>query len=248
MHDRATGVADLVVATPAWHAAHPGAVVGVLAVQGVVNPASHPGLDRVKDELEMDLRARYGDLERPALREVGVLPAYAAYYKRFGQRYHVAMQLESVAQKGKSLPRVAALVEAMFVAELRNQILTAGHDLDALVSPVRIDTGTGADGERYLAPNDNETAVKPGDMYVADARGVLSAIVTGPAAYARIGPETTAALFVAYAPPGVARELVEGHLTEIEATIHLVSPTAETVANLTVTADGDGEARRPDGE
>ena len=214
-------------ATPAWHAAHPGAVGGVLAVRGVANPASHPALDRIKEDLEGELRARLGGLEREAVRSVGVLPAYAAYYKRFGQRYHVAMQLESVAQKGKPLPRVAALVEAMFVAELRNQILTAGHDLDALAPPITLGVGTGA--ERYATPAGGEATVKPGDMFMADGRGVLSAVITGPAAYGRISPGTTAALFAVYAPPGVAPALVEAHLAEIEATVRLVSPQAITV-------------------
>lgn len=217
---------DLFVTAPAWHAAHPGVACGVLALRGVANPAGHPALDREKDELERDLRERYGGLERSALREVGLLPAYAAYYKRWGQRYHVALQLESVAQKGKDLPRVAALVEAMFVAELRSRVLTAGHDLDALVPPVRMDVGTGE--ERYRTPAGAESVVKPGDMYVADADEVLSSIVVGPAAHARIGPETTAVLFAAYGVPGVAPAAVAAHLAEIERLVRLVCPAAET--------------------
>src|SRR5918992_1899356 len=152
---------ELFLTTPAWHAAHPGAPCGILALRGVANPPHAPALDRAKAELEAELRARYGGLDRAALREIGLLPAYAAYYKRWGQRYHVALQLESVAQKGKDLPRVAALVEAMFVAELRTQVLTAGHDLDALAPPVRLDAGTGAEG--YRKPSGEETVVKAGD-------------------------------------------------------------------------------------
>jgi hypothetical protein len=45
-------------------------------------------------------------------------------------------ELESVARKGKSIPSRAALVEAMFIAELENLILTAGNDLDVVVPPV----------------------------------------------------------------------------------------------------------------
>ena len=155
-------------------------------------------------------------------------PAYAAYYKRWGQRYHVAMQLESVAQKGKALPRVDALVEAMFIAELRNLLLTAGHDLDALELPVRIAVGT---GESFIAANGQETSVKPGDMFIADAQGrVLSAIITGPSAVARICPETTSALFYTYAPPGVDAALVSVHLNEIERNMRLISPDTEVIA------------------
>lgn len=230
---------DFLVATPAWHAEHPGAVVGVLAMQSVANPAEHPELDRVKAEVEAGLRARFGGLEREALREIGPLPAYAAYYKRFGQRYHVAMQVESVAQKGKSIPRVAALVEAMFAAELQTQILTAGHDLEALAPPVRIDTGVGSGIERYQLPNGSETIVKPGDMYIADTHGVLSSIIAGPAAYARITPATTNALFICYVPPGVAASEVDAHLGLIEANVRLVSPNAETVAKRHLEAGDD---------
>ena len=66
--------ARLMVAS-AWHAAHPGAVVGLLAMRDVANPPSHPGLDAIATELERDLRARLGALDRADLRAVGTLPA-----------------------------------------------------------------------------------------------------------------------------------------------------------------------------
>ena len=92
--------------------------------------------------------------------------------------------------------------------------------------------------ERYATPAGGEAAVKPSDMFMADGRGVLSAVITGPAAYGRITPETTAALFAVYAPPGVAPSLVGAHLAEIEATVRLVSPEATTVARQTVVGTG----------
>ena len=122
----------------------------------------------------------------------------------------------------------------MFIAELRNLLLTAGHDLDALELPVRLTVGS---GESFIAPNSQETSVKPGDMFIADAQGrVLSAIITGPSDVARIGPETTAALFYAYAPPGVAPALIDAHLDEIERNVKLIAPEAEVVAREIETA------------
>lgn len=219
---------------PAWREAHPGASVGLIAFRGVSNPAAHEGVNAVAAELEDDIRSRLGDADRETLRATPPLPAYAAYYKRWGQRYHVGMQLESVAQKGKSVPRVAALVECMFIAELRNLLLTAGHDLDQIALPVRL--GVGA-GETFTAPNGNEQAVKSGDMVMADARGrVLSAIVTGPSDVARIGPETTAALFYCYAPPGIDPALVSAHLDEIERNVRLIASRAEVVGRVVATA------------
>jgi hypothetical protein len=144
------------------------------------------------------------------------------------------MQLETVAQKGKALPLVAALVEAMFIAELRNLLLTAGHDLDQLELPIRL--GVGAD-ETFFAPNGKEMTVKPGDMFVADARDrVLTAIITGPSDVARIGPETSAALFYTYAPPGLDPGLVSAHLDEIERNVRLISPEAEVLGREIVKA------------
>jgi DNA/RNA-binding domain of Phe-tRNA-synthetase-like protein len=229
-------MSDPFVTTAAWRAAHAGAVCGVLALRGVANPPRVPALDREKEELERDLRARYGGLERVALREVGLLPAYAAYYKRWGQRYHVGLQVESIAQKGKEIPRVAALVEAMFVAELRTQVLTAGHDLDAVTTPIRLDVGTGE--ERFQTPAGAGAAVKPGDMYMADTRSVLSAVITGPAAYARIAPETTSVLFAAYGVPGVPLDAVEAHLAEIERLVRIVSASADTILRRIVQTEG----------
>lgn len=217
-------------ATRTWHTAHPGATVGALVLRDVANPPHHPALERVIADLEGELRARFAGATRDELLATPSLPAYAAYFKRFGQRYHVAMQLQSVAQKGKPLPRVAALVTAMFAAELRHLVLVAGHDLDQLVPPLRIDVGTGT--ERFSGPRGDETTVKRGDMYCADAEGVLSAVVTGPAARARILPATRAALFVAYAPPGVPAEAVAALLAQIESAAHLItgrSPAADTM-------------------
>jgi DNA/RNA-binding domain of Phe-tRNA-synthetase-like protein len=219
---------------PIWHEAHPGANVGLIAMRGVTNPASNDNLSDLAAALETDLRSRLGTADRETIRATPPLPAYAAYYKRWGQRYHVAMQLESVAQKGKALPRVAALVEAMFIAELRNLLLTAGHDLDALALPVRLTIGS---GQSFTAPNGQETAVKAGDMVIVDARGrVLSAIVTGPSDVARIGPGTTSALFYSYAPPGVDSGVVDAHLDEIERNVRLISPETAVVAREIVTA------------
>ena len=219
---------------PIWRQTHPGASVGLIAMRSVTNPASNDSLNELATALETDVRSRFESADRETIRATSPLPAYAAYYKRWGQRYHVSMQLESVAQKGKAFPRVAALVEAMFIAELRNLLLTAGHDLDALSLPARLTTGS---GESFTAPNGQETTVKAGDMVIVDARGrVLSAIVTGPSDVARIGPETTAALFYAYAPPGVDSGLVDAHLHEIERNVRLISPTAAVVARKIVTA------------
>ncbi|MBN1401041.1 MAG: hypothetical protein JXA74_09395, partial [Anaerolineae bacterium] len=122
-----------------WRRLYPGAVVGVLAMGDVANPEQHSGLEERKLALEAELRQRYAGYDRPSLRALPILQAYADYYKRFRKTYHVQLQIESVAFQGRSIPSVAALVETMFMAELETSLLTAVHDLDAVRPPVRLD-------------------------------------------------------------------------------------------------------------
>lgn len=211
--------------TDRWREAYPGAAVGVLAVREVANPEGHPALEARREAIESELRARYGDLDRPALRSLPVLRAYGDYYKRFKKTYHVQLQLESVAWKGKSIPRAAALVEAMFMAELANLLLTAGHDLDAVVPPVRIDVVEGT--ETYVSLSGAAQQLKAGDMFIADARGILSSILYGPDYRSRITPDTRRALFTVYAPAGIDPTAVHHHLEAIRDTILLFAPAAE---------------------
>lgn len=81
-------------------------------------------------------------------------------------------QRESFALKGKPIPRRAALAEAMFMAELKSLILTAGHDLDAIAPAVRVDVTT--DGARYLLLNGKLAMLERGDMMMVDAGIIFS--------------------------------------------------------------------------
>jgi DNA/RNA-binding domain of Phe-tRNA-synthetase-like protein len=225
----------MLLSTERWKAAYPGAGAGLLIMRNVSNPEGHPALDERRAEIETELRSRYGSLSKAEIRASGNFPAYDAFYKRFGQTYHVLMQVESVALKGKAIPRRAALVEAAFMAELRNGILTAAHDLDELELPMTIDLTD--EGETFELYNGKLQPCKADDMTIRDRRGITSTIICGPAAYARVVPETTAALFYCYAPAGIGDAAVRDHLAEIEANVRLISPDAVTEALETVTAD-----------
>lgn len=70
--------------------------------------------------------------------------------------------------------------------------------------------------------------MKPGDMMISDARGVISSIVYGPDQRTRITPETTRVLLTVYAPPGIDAEAVHAHLEDIRTNVLIVSPDART--------------------
>jgi DNA/RNA-binding domain of Phe-tRNA-synthetase-like protein len=121
---------------------------------------------------------------------------------------------------------VAALVEAMFMAELEDQMLTAGHDLDVVQMPLRIDVAEGS--EQFVRINGQSQQLAAGDMFIADAVGVLSSVVHGPDQRTQITEATSRVLFTVYAPPGIGETAVHTHLQNIQANVHLIAPQAET--------------------
>jgi DNA/RNA-binding domain of Phe-tRNA-synthetase-like protein len=215
-------------ATDEWRTAYPGATAAILAMSGVANPADHPALDEARAQLEVTLRERFGSMDRPALRATHPISAYDRHYRRFGQTYHVQHQIESVAIKGKPIPRRAALVEAMFMAELETQVLTAGHDLDRLELPVTVDIARLGDTVVLFSGTAKEPPA--GDMLMRDGNGITSSVILGPDSRSQITPETTSALFAVYAPAGVGEVMVRGHLVAIERNVRLVTPDASTIA------------------
>jgi DNA/RNA-binding domain of Phe-tRNA-synthetase-like protein len=213
-----------IVGTDTWRRAHPGAIIGLLELSGVDNASASELLEPHKREIEARLAAHYGEMTRQELRAQAVLSAYASYYKRFKKTYHVQLQVESIAHKGKRLPSVSPLVDANFMAEVETWVLTAGHDVDQLSEPVVIDVSR--EGERMRQMDGSEREIYAGDMVMRDPEGIRCSILYGQDDRSLIAPATNQALYVAYAPQGVPAEAVEAQLGRIEAYVRLFAPGA----------------------
>ncbi len=211
----------------AFRSTYPGASVGVLAMDGVENPPEHPALAEHVRRVEESLRRRWAGATRADLVQLPELEAYRAYFKRFGKTYHVQLQLESVALKGKPLRAGSSLVLAMFASELNSRLLTAGHDLSKVEGGITVDVARG--GEAYVGIGGRELALQPGDRYIRDEAGILSSVIYGPDDRTRLAPTTQGALFTTYAPAGIAPEAVAGHLADIASGVRLVAPRAEII-------------------
>ena len=216
----------LFAASQSWRTSFPTACAGVLVMRKVANPAQHAGLENQKGVLEDQLRADFAGQERSTLEALPVIRAYADYYRRFKKTYHVQLQLESLVHKGKPLPRGAALVEAMFMAEVKNMLLTAGHDLDAVQPPITLDVAKG--NECYTLLRGQEQVLKAGDMLMRDRAGVISCILYGPDQRTQIKADTRNVVFTVYAPPGIAEETVQDHLHDIQGYVRIIAPGAQT--------------------
>lgn len=209
--------------TELWRKTYPGANVGFMLLNNVCNMEQCEGLENCKRKLETKLRAKFLSVED--LSSDNSIKVYAEYYKGYSKTYHVLQQLKSLVFKGKSIPRGAGLVEAMYMAELKNCLLTAGHDYEALKFPLKLDAAIG--NEECMLMNEKTQIVKPGDMIIADTEGIISSIIHGPDSRSRIMPGTQKVVFIVYAPSGISKNLVVDHLSDIYAYIKLVSPDAQ---------------------
>jgi DNA/RNA-binding domain of Phe-tRNA-synthetase-like protein len=207
-----------------WRNTFPGAHVGTLALRDVSNPPQHPALEHNKRLLENELRTRFAGRAKADLAALPTMRAYAAYYRSFRKTYHVLLQLRAVALEGKPLPSVAALVEAMYMAELSSGLLTAGHDLDLIQMPLTLGVSIG--GERTTALSGHVQELKPGDMILSDAAGVICSVIYGLDSRSAIRPETRRVLFVVYAPDGIRAEQVHQHLETMRDNVQLFAPDA----------------------
>ncbi len=217
--------------TDAWKVTYPNAHAGILIMRDVGNPSTHPELEDRKKNLENQLRTQFAGNDRKAIETNPTIAAYNAYYKQFKKTYHVQAQLESILFKDRSIPSVAALVEAMFMAEIKNMLLTAGHDFDQLHLPVILDVAGG--NEQYTLLRGQNQTLKSGDMFMADQEDVISSIIYGPDQRTQITAATRNVLFAVYAPAGISLEAVQTHLQDIRDYVLIVSPSA-TVQMLQV--------------
>lgn len=211
--------------TSAWKVTYPDAHAGVLGLHDVSNPAHDPELEQRKADLEERLRAQFSGQDRATIASHPTLRAYSEYYRQFKKTYHIQLQLESIVLKGKSIPSVAALVESMFMAEMQDMLLTAGHDLDVLRLPLKLDVATGT--EQYTLLRGESQLLKPDDMMISDQEGVISSIVYGPDQRTQIRPDTRNVVFTVYAPRGIGTENVKEHLEHIKENVMVFAPQAK---------------------
>jgi DNA/RNA-binding domain of Phe-tRNA-synthetase-like protein len=211
--------------SPKWETTYPGAALGILSMRNAYSVQQSPALESKKTALEEKIRLQYRNVERQEILESTVMAAYVAYYKRFRKTYHLLLQLESVAKKNKSIPQTIPLVQAVFMAEMNSFLLTAGHDLDKVLKPIKLDIADGT--ESYPSLRGEKVICKSGDMIMSDSQGVICSIIRGQDQRSMITKVTDSVLYVVYAPPGIPTISIEDHLLELAENVTLVSPQAE---------------------
>jgi DNA/RNA-binding domain of Phe-tRNA-synthetase-like protein len=203
---------------------YPGTNLGVLIVKGISERVEC----KKEDEaifLE-ELMVKYKGFTRKELKGQSPVDAYAAYYKKFGQSYHLLAQLDSMLRGEKTCGSKSPLLQSMFFNELESMMLTAGYDLNRLKPPLCLNLAAGNEG--YQSISGREVTAAAGDIILSDSSRVFSSILKGPDYDTRITPDTTDVLFIIYAPPGIGAFKVKTALIKLEDRIRAFAPDSIT--------------------
>ncbi len=154
---------------------------------------------------------------------------YDSYFKQWKKTYPIEFQIKTI-KDGRRFPKVSALVDVMFLAELNSCILTSGHDLDKIQGNLTFDVSSG--GENYLKLNGQEQKLKQNDVILKDGEGLLASILYGPARRTSITMKAKNALYFAWCPYITDEELIKAHLNEILSYISNISETITSEIRL----------------
>ena len=199
--------------TPLAKNIYPKAKFGLMTVSGIPPTTERPTMNRIIDTEIEQIRSKYPDYQRQTALATEPLCYYASYYKRYKKSYPVLGQLESVLLKDKSIPPVGAPIESMFLAEIKNLLLTAGHDLDLIKGTLTIHVAT--ECINYTGLSGKEQQLVNHDLYLSDEVGVLSSVLNGPDERTKITESTRNACYFVYGVEGVTESLIQEHLKTI---------------------------------
>ena len=197
-------------------------MAGFLEIRNATLSACLPKLAILREELERELRNKYSGMQRNNIKNISEVKIYSDYYKTFNKTYHFLLQLESVAIKEKRISEAPPFVQIMFMAELKNLLLTAVHDLTKISLPVTVNAASGK--ETYKTMGGKEQTLKKGDIFMADKEGIISSIIYGPDERTRVTSQTTQALYTVYLPKGISLQYATDHLIYIREMVIGLSP------------------------
>ena len=186
---------------------YPDSIFGNLIIRDVPNRKRNEILEERKRTLEREIKEKYTEVDKDT-----VIHYYNTYFKLWKKTYPIEYQIKTVKSGGK-FPQVSVIVDCMFIAELKNRILTSGHDLDEIKGDLTFDISQG--GEQYLKIDGRKQELKKNDIVLKDNEGILASILYGPARRTSISLKTKNPLFFAWCPYAMDEEIIMRHLNEI---------------------------------
>lgn len=193
---------------------YPDAIFGIMTVEVTGNDTDRESFLKLEQEILDELTRTNQNYDRKKFILTEPVCHYVKYYKRFKKTYPVLLQLESILLKGRKIPSAGPLVESMFLSEVKNLLLTAGHDMDKLQLPLEVTVAKG--GESFEGMGQKSQVLTKDDMLVKDQEGIISGILNGPDNRTSITTNTTKVLYFVYGTDGITYEQMKQHLCDIK--------------------------------
>lgn len=213
---------------PAVKEVYSGVSFGIMIAHGFHMTTGRSQMDTLKIAEIKRIKGEYKEYERKNLLNSGPICHYAAYYKKFKKTYPVLLQLESILLKDKGIPNVGVPIETMFLAEINNLLLTAGHDLNQINGSLTMNVAVGT--ENYQGISGKKQQLTKNDLFLSDESGILSSILNGPDYRTRITEATQNVMYFVYGVDGITGEQIRQHLENIRHYLLTVIPEVEIQA------------------
>ena len=186
--------------------AYPNLKVSAVEVNFTGDPKFNQELIDLKKELENNVRKDYRNPEN-----LENIIKYNLFFKRFGSKVPMGFQIKSILNN-KEIPVMHPVLTCMLMAELKNAILTAGHDLSKLGDTIEVLRSDGT--EEYTKINEKAQKLKNNDVFATDGTSIISSVLYGPDSRTKITDKTKRYLFMCYSF-GLGHEEIESHMNYI---------------------------------
>lgn len=204
---------------------YPDVNFGIMTAHRLHMAIGRSKMDTLK-KIETDrIKTKYDKYERKNVLNSEPICHYADYYRKFKKTYPVLLQLESILLNDKGVPNVGVPIETMFLAEINNLLLTAGHDLNQINGNLTINVAVGT--ESYHGISGKEQQLTKNDLLLSDENGILSSVLNGPDYRTRITEATQNVLYFVYGVDGITGEQIRHHLENIRHYLLTVNPEVE---------------------
>ena len=203
---------------------YPNTSFGLMSAYHLDSGPDQQAWEKLRDEEINAFRSSLPDFDRKKAALTQPLAGYMQYYKRFKKTYPVLLQMESVLLKQKDLHSASLAVEVMFLAEVKNGLLVAGHDLAELSGDYALKVAKG--DEELMVVSGQCRKLKEGDIFMADGRRILSSVLEGQDFQSRLTENSSEAIYCVYGMEGVGPEQFEKFFQDLKRYIQVAFPSA----------------------
>lgn len=155
---------------------------------------------------------------------------YFRYFRKFKKTSPVMMQVESFLLKGRPFPEGKYVNSVAFLTELKTRCLLGSHDADKIEGELVIYQET--EKTDFPSIHGGVAHSYPGDITCRDDESIVVSMIAGADARTCLNDDSRHVLYFAFGTPGMAADVLEGYLRQVEAYVRVLAPAAETEMHI----------------